>query len=155
MPTPRGLSQAPTSFIGSWCLDIHRLPLVACHTYIRNNKIATKMLASTIQFSKYGQEHQPKPPLPSERILEGKTHPRRHNHQEFGEGWPQPHTTLESAKIQCGSGLKKPNHPCYQGRPDSSGPNSAPRPFTPPHSRSTPHLRRESAVLVRSVEIPA
>src|SRR5439155_463747 len=28
LPTPRGLSQAPTSFIGSWCLGIHRVPLL-------------------------------------------------------------------------------------------------------------------------------
>ena len=27
LPAPRGLSQAPTSFIGSWCLDIHRVLL--------------------------------------------------------------------------------------------------------------------------------
>ena len=27
LPTPRGLSQAPTSFIGSWCQGIHRVPL--------------------------------------------------------------------------------------------------------------------------------
>ncbi len=27
LPTPRGLSQAPTSFIGSWCQGIHRAPL--------------------------------------------------------------------------------------------------------------------------------
>ena len=30
MPTPRGLSQAPTSFIGSWCQGIHHVLLVAC-----------------------------------------------------------------------------------------------------------------------------
>ena len=29
----RGFSQTPTSFIGSWCLGIHRLPLVACCYY--------------------------------------------------------------------------------------------------------------------------
>ena len=29
LPAPRGLSQAPTSFIGSWCQGIHRVPLVA------------------------------------------------------------------------------------------------------------------------------
>ena len=40
LPTPRGLSQAPTSFIGSWCQGIHHVPLVAC--------LATKMLASTV-----------------------------------------------------------------------------------------------------------
>jgi hypothetical protein len=30
LPTPRGLSQAPTSFIGSWCQGIHHVHLVAC-----------------------------------------------------------------------------------------------------------------------------
>ena len=29
LPTSRGLSQAPTSFIGSWCQGIHRAPLLA------------------------------------------------------------------------------------------------------------------------------
>src|SRR5579872_2934124 len=29
LPTPRGLSQAPASFIGSWCQGIHRVLLVA------------------------------------------------------------------------------------------------------------------------------
>jgi hypothetical protein len=28
LPTNRGLSQAPTSFIGSWCQGIHRAPLI-------------------------------------------------------------------------------------------------------------------------------
>jgi hypothetical protein len=40
LPTSRGLSQAPTSFIGSWCQGIHHAHLVAC--------LATKMLASTV-----------------------------------------------------------------------------------------------------------
>jgi hypothetical protein len=31
LPAPRGLSQAPTSFIGSWCQGIHRVPLQTCH----------------------------------------------------------------------------------------------------------------------------
>jgi hypothetical protein len=30
LPTPRGLSQAPTSFFGSWCQGIHHVLLVAC-----------------------------------------------------------------------------------------------------------------------------
>lgn len=30
LPAPRGLSQVTTSFVGSWCLGIHRLHLVAC-----------------------------------------------------------------------------------------------------------------------------
>ena len=28
LPTSRGLSQAPTSFFGSWCQGIHRAPLI-------------------------------------------------------------------------------------------------------------------------------
>ncbi len=28
LAAPRGLSQPPTSFIGSWCLGIHRVPLI-------------------------------------------------------------------------------------------------------------------------------
>src|SRR5687768_5043857 len=30
LPTSRGLSQAPTSFFGSWCQGIHHVLLVAC-----------------------------------------------------------------------------------------------------------------------------
>jgi hypothetical protein len=56
LPAPRGLSQVTTSFIGSWCLGIHRLPLVACCT--------TKMLASTVKFSTHGRHtpHQTRKP---------------------------------------------------------------------------------------------
>lgn len=42
LTAPRGLSQPPTSFIGSWCQGIHR-------TLLKTYK--TKMLASTVQFS--------------------------------------------------------------------------------------------------------
>ena len=47
MPTPRGLSQAPTSFFGSWCQGIHRVPLLTWQLQM--------MLASTVQFSRYGR----------------------------------------------------------------------------------------------------
>ena len=53
LPAPRGLSQVTTSFIGSWCLGIHRLPLVACCT--------TKMLASTVKFSTHGRNRHTHP----------------------------------------------------------------------------------------------
>jgi hypothetical protein len=39
------------------------------------------------------------------------------------------------------------------GWPDSSGPNSAPRRFTPPPPRSTPHPRRNQAVLASAVSL--
>ena len=47
LPTSRGLSQAPTSFFGSWCQGIHRVPLITW--------LLQMMLASTMQFSKYGR----------------------------------------------------------------------------------------------------
>jgi hypothetical protein len=47
LPTNRGLSQAPTSFIGSWCQGIHRVPLLTWQLQM--------MLASTVQFSRYGR----------------------------------------------------------------------------------------------------
>jgi hypothetical protein len=51
LPTPRGLSQAPTSFFGSWCQGIHRVPLLTWQLQM--------MLASTVQFSRYGRSRPP------------------------------------------------------------------------------------------------
>ena len=51
LPTPRGLSQAPTSFFGSWCQGILRVPLITWQLQM--------MLASTMQFSKYGRSRHP------------------------------------------------------------------------------------------------
>ncbi len=53
LPTPRGLSQITTSFIGSRCQGIHRLPRhpPTALSSLPKNK-TTKMLASTIKFSK-------------------------------------------------------------------------------------------------------
>jgi hypothetical protein len=61
------------------------------------------MLASTIQFSKYGQENQPHiHHLPIQAPEPGKQHTRsKHPHQRFGESRPQPPDTHRSAKIQC------------------------------------------------------
>ena len=38
LPTPQGLSQATTSFIGSRCQGIHHVPFIACHTKTKHNK---------------------------------------------------------------------------------------------------------------------
>ncbi len=59
LTAPRGLSQPPTSFIGSWCQGIHR-------TLLKTYK--TKMLASTVQFSNNTPtriEHQDSPAKPA------------------------------------------------------------------------------------------
>src|SRR2546421_12824499 len=39
LPAPRGLSQAPTSFIGSWCQGIHRVPLKTCHRKLKDARV--------------------------------------------------------------------------------------------------------------------
>ena len=54
LPTPRGLSQASTSFIGSWCQGIHHVPFIACQQL-------QKMLASTVQFSNNERTRSPHP----------------------------------------------------------------------------------------------
>jgi hypothetical protein len=69
LPTPRGFSQAPTSFIGSWCQGIHRVPLITCQTH------NLKMLASTMQFSRYGRKTPPHRRVPAFRS--GRTASRR------------------------------------------------------------------------------
>jgi hypothetical protein len=62
LAAPRGLSQPPTSFIGSWCPGIHRVPLTTWpHNYNKPHTLrvralqSKKMLASTVQFSTYNR----------------------------------------------------------------------------------------------------
>ena len=67
LPTPRGLSQAPTSFIGSWCQGIHRVPLKTWHNkithcFIRRNRRCSRPLCS----SQDTDGNQPPPPPPRE-----------------------------------------------------------------------------------------
>jgi hypothetical protein len=48
LPTPRGLSQAPTSFIGSWCQGIHRAPLKTWQHFLQMHyKAALKCCRSS------------------------------------------------------------------------------------------------------------
>ena len=53
LATPRGLSQPPTSFIGSRCQGIHRVPL---HTYKTHNK---ERYSRPLYSSQTPQHHQP------------------------------------------------------------------------------------------------
>ncbi len=43
LPTPQGLSQAPTSFIGSRCQGIHHVPLIACQYKHSTNNTKTHL----------------------------------------------------------------------------------------------------------------
>ena len=94
LPTPQGLSQAPTSFIGSWYQDIHRLPLVACHNKkLRNHKTLQRdaRVHYTVLKIRAGTPT-PNHHLSSRRLKhQGNNTPRsRHPHQRFGESRPQP-----------------------------------------------------------------
>src|SRR6201992_4234681 len=50
LPAPRGLSQAPTSFIGSWCQDIHRM-LLKTWLITHRKQIKLMIWASTRKYS--------------------------------------------------------------------------------------------------------
>ena len=103
MPTPRGLSQAPTSFIGSWYQDIHRLPLVACHNKkLRNHKTLQRdaRVHYTVLKIRAGTPALPPPPIEQTPQTPGKQHTRtRHPHQRFDESRPQPPTTLTHISV--------------------------------------------------------
>ena len=62
LPAPRGISQAPASFIGSWCQGIHRVLL---KTWLKHKLHCRKqkMLASTVQFSRNRQNPLPAHPF--------------------------------------------------------------------------------------------
>jgi hypothetical protein len=155
LAAPRGLSQPPTSFIGSWCPGIHRVPLTtwphnhntphphrrhAAHhhpplpgstigvppaTARRGAPTQSKMLASTVQFSTTNRP--PPGPAPAE------PHPGRHPHTADapdrwavrGPGRPR-HETTTPAPARTGDG------------PAPSGPNSVPTPGRPHPPRSPP-----------------
>ena len=67
LPTPRGLSQAPTSFIGSRCQGIHHVLLVACrHKDARVHCVVLNIRASP-------------PPRPPQRRTRRQSAPSHHH----------------------------------------------------------------------------
>ena len=125
LPTPQGLSQAPTSFIGSRCQGIHHAPFIACLTHQQNNHY--KVLASTIQISNNNPTPTPNPP-PRESQNQPGTKPPTPT--------PQPNQDAERRRRRKRGGLMPQN------------PNSVPPP-TPDHpspcaQRQTTHTGREA-----------
>ena len=109
LTAPRGLSQPPTSFIGSWCQGIHRVPLTTwphkkshppppegiesgpTRTLVQSQK----MLASTVQFSTYDQTPVTRPrrtqPAPQDsRWYEMQTGPDTKDGHPVHPGGPLP-----------------------------------------------------------------
>jgi hypothetical protein len=78
LPAPRGLSQAPTSFIGSWCQGVHRVLLKTWHYEITYKPLQIciaeiqEMLASTVQFSRNRRNKAAPPRIRRERTASRK-----------------------------------------------------------------------------------
>jgi len=111
LPTPRGLSQAPTSFIGSWYLDIHRLPLVACHN--KKSKIATKRCSRPLYSSQNtGRNTRPQTTTYQVNIHPRDNTPRTNTHTNglvrAGPSHP-PHQTQKGTQCGCDPEETVPN----------------------------------------------
>ena len=71
LPTPRGLSQVPTSFFGSWCQGIHRVPL---KTWLQRLRCSRPLCSSQATGG-----DPPKPaPTPTTRSGSTAGEPRKH-----------------------------------------------------------------------------
>ncbi len=154
MPTPRGLSQAPTSFIGSWCLDIHRLPLVACHTTKNYKDARVHYTVLKIRAGTPTPNHHPR----TEPQPQGKHTQNQNPTHSLVRAGPS-HTTTPTATPTKGdppagaaSDPEKPNHPDHSGTARFL--RTQQRASTHPHPSLTFHTPEE-AVLTRSVKIQA
>ena len=148
LPAPRGLSQAPTSFIGSWCQGIHRMPLQTCHykpTRHNNKPAGTPGPESPGTHSEQNcrRYYRCSRPLYSSQATNRHRPHTRH---------PPPHR--EQYDRRTGPPETTPRPPPTRGGPPvPSGPNSVPRPTTrtrPTRSHPTPpktNPRRRRAVL--------
>jgi hypothetical protein len=148
LPTPRGLSQAPTSFIGSWYQDIHRLPLVACHkTNNKRQNYATKRCSRPLYSSQNtGRNTSPHPPHTWSRTPSRETtHPSSEPTSSLVRAGPShpPHQHNVSVTVTQKNQSTSPTRP----GPIPQDPTARLSLSLNPHSRSTLPLRRESAVL--------
>ena len=170
-PTPRGISQAATSFISSWCQGIHRMPHKTTHNKIhahdhhhktaapratrpphaprtragRNKKggraQTTKMLATTIQITN-NPPQPPQPPPQGEDPAEGPN--PTHPHTEAGSSSTPQRGAATPTK---GGGPPPP-----RGGATGVGrePDSAPvrpqqqSPHAQPHNEDAPHQHTAS-----------
>jgi hypothetical protein len=85
LPTPRGLSQAPTSFIGSWCQGIHRAPLKTLPTTMQHKIAQIQRCSRPLYSSQATGRNNPHPtPTPN--------NPQRDHRKQFD--WKaESHTT--------------------------------------------------------------
>ena len=116
LPTPQGLSQAPTSFIGSRCQGIHRVPFEACHSQIlnKNNKDTLTYKITTPHTT---------------------THQHTPDHQETrSQQPPAPATSARqmlASTIQISNTEETTRDPAHQGRDAKKLPDTPPPPHQP------------------------
>ena len=81
LPTPHGLSQVTTSFIGSWCQGIHRPHLVACQKYPKQKNQDKKLIYkdARVHCEILKQRANPNPTHPKTRHMSIWTAPKKRN----------------------------------------------------------------------------
>src|SRR4051812_15661162 len=131
LTAPRGLSQPPTSFIGSWCPGIHRVPLTTwphkktAHPPPEGNDLC-------------GPTQTPATESEDARVHCAVLNVRPATHPHAPAGPRASHRTHERYENQAGPDRR--NNPTRKppGGPAPSGPNSVPTPDFPHHPRSPP-----------------
>src|SRR4051812_38641323 len=136
LTAPRGLSQPPTSFIGSWCPGIHRVPLTTWPHKKPHNRPrkgndlcgptqtllqSQKMLASTVQFSTYNQTPATRPRRTHNPARRGGTRCRPALHEINGCPLPQDPTACLRPPATCDPFPSAPEGTPYWGPADAGG----------------------------------
>ena len=109
LPTPQGLSQAPTSFIGSRCQGIHHVPFIACLTNTTQQQLLQRCSRPLCRSQTTSPPTTNPTPSPCGSAKGGTKQPDNHPHSHGSD------------------------------RPDPSGPNSVPPPPHPSPTRQVPH----------------
>jgi hypothetical protein len=86
LPTPQGLSQAPTSFIGSRCQGIHHAPFIACLTNQQNNHYKD----ARVHYPDLKQQPHTTPPTPITGTDRHGREPRHHLMPQNPNSAPSP-----------------------------------------------------------------
>ena len=121
LPTPQGLSQATTSFIGSRCQGIHHVPFIACHTTNTPHPPTTPTPQAKAQRKKQGNSSRHK--QNSNCYKDARVHYKKTKHQ--AQQPTNPRTTRTSRKQAPETHTNTPaQHAGQRMRPQN--PNSVP-----------------------------
>ncbi len=139
LPTPQGLSQAPTSFIGSWCQGIHHVPFIACL-----NNVKTTQLQKTSTPTPPHTHQPPHPPKAGTTIS---------NDEESSRGYTylQPPPANQTGDDRCSRPLSRSQtttpptpHTHHQADTRQRRNHRTEQPHTPTH-RTTPRTGHHTA----------